>query len=233
MLNVRRHNPALQARLEAILATADGEALHQCMVQLPVAARRTAGFLLGDTLLTALDAADYWRLFASTVARDTRAYLGTFLKAAPAQTGCAGFGPAWEALDAFAAQATEIDGRKLLDALLPCCRGADEGERLLALYAGAAGPRHEADLLMRHTTETCYYLLFRRLRAFENDPLLLRAYCLRLMKKGDRLSFGMARLVHEYFGLADLPGTFSLRVAPYELSRLDGTMENFVKLIRK
>ena len=46
-------------------------------------------------------------------------------------------------------------------------------------------------------------------------------------------SFNLACIVHHYFGLNDLPGTFSLRLENYELSRLDGNYEQFCKILAR
>ena len=47
------------------------------------------------------------------------------------------------------------------------------------------------------------------------------------------LAFNMASILAAYFGLGQLPGTFSLTLSPYELSRLDASYEPFRKLLLK
>jgi len=232
MINIRRHNPVLQQRLTAYVAAGDAEGLRDYLAGLSHALFRTAGYLLGESMLAQLAPADFWRFFGTIVPTDTKAYLGTFLKPAAALCAAGGIGSGMAVLERFAAAATPIDCRKVLDALLPRLSDTDAMERLLRLFGGG-DPHAEADVLLRVGTQRAYFLLLRRLRTMEAEPLRLRACCLQLMRKGDHLSFNMACVVQAYFGLKDLPGTFSLRVEPYELSRLDGSYEDFCKIIRK
>jgi hypothetical protein len=48
-----------------------------------------------------------------------------------------------------------------------------------------------------------------------------------LMKRGDALSFNLASLMKEYFGLEEMKGTFSLRLKPFELARLETSYRAF------
>jgi hypothetical protein len=47
------------------------------------------------------------------------------------------------------------------------------------------------------------------------------------MKRGDGLSFNLASLIKAYFGLDELKGTFSLRLKPYELARIESSYKAF------
>jgi hypothetical protein len=51
------------------------------------------------------------------------------------------------------------------------------------------------------------------------------------MKQGDGLSFNVASVFKIYFGLDSIRGTFSLQLAPYELSRLEQSYEAFAKVV--
>lgn len=232
MINIRRHNPVLRQRLDAYIAAGDAAGLRDFLAELPHAAFRTAGYLLGESMLAQLAPADFWRFFGTIVPTHTKAYLGTFLKAAAGICGTAGLDGARTALQGFAATATPIDRRKTLEKLLPALQDTDEAETLLRLFS-TGDPHDETDILLRIATPRSYFLLMRRLRAMEGEHDMLHACCLQLMRKGDHLSFNMACVVQAYFGLKDLPGTFSLHVEPYELSLLESSYEDFCKIIRK
>lgn len=232
MLNVRPHNPALQQRLRGYLLRNDAEGLCACLSSLSNSAFRTAGFLLGETLLPELDAENFWHFFSLIVPTHTKAYLGTFLKAAARKFSAGGLTSGREALQQFSTTATAIDLRKIIDHLLPSLTQTDDIEMLLRICCGG-NTKSEIAALMRCNGHAAYYLMFARLKKLEGEPQLLRSHCLNLMRKGDHRSFNLACIVHHYFGLNDLPGTFSLRLETYELSRLDGNYDQFCKILAR
>lgn len=232
MLNIRSYNPALQQRLRGYLTTKDAEGLCKYLVSLSHSAFRTAGMMLGDTLLKELPAEDFWHFFSTIVPTHSKAYLGTFIKAAAAKFSSGGFTSGEAALKTFASAATAIDLRKIIEQLLPALTQTEDIELLLRICCDGT-VQQEVQALMRGNGYACYYLLFSRLKKMEGDPQQLRAHCLTLMRKGDHRSFNLACIVHHYFGLNDLPGTFSLRLETYELSRLDGNYEQFCKILAR
>lgn len=229
MSNLRRHNPALQERLGSLLAAGDFSGLLSCLDGLNATDRRTAGYLLGEVLLPTLDAAAYWDVFAVVVPHDPKAYLGTFLKAGCRlyEGGRLTFG--YRAFLRFAAtDATVVDRRKTLEAFLPLLRTPEEAIALLDMFG--VEPATRVPYLFRAGSRPCYFLLFQQLKALD-DALLTRKYCLLLMQRGDRLSFNLASLLKHYFALENIPGTFSLRLEPYEQGRLDTSYEAFDKVL--
>lgn len=229
MSNLRRHNPALQERLGSLLAAGDFAGLLSCLDGLNATDRRTAGYLLGEVLLPTLDAAAYWDVFAVVVPHDPKAYLGTFLKAGCRlyEGGRLTFGH--RAFHRFAAtDATVVDRRKTLEAFLPLLRTPEEAIALLDMFS--VEPATRVPYLFRAGSRPCYFLLFQQLKALD-DVLFTRKYCLLLMQRGDRLSFNLASLLKHYFALENIPGTFSLRLEPYEQGRLDTSYEAFDKVL--
>lgn len=188
--------------------------------------------MLGETLLPELDTENFWHFFEIIVPTHTKAYLGTFLKAAARKFSTGGLTSGREALQQFATEATAIDLRKIIDHLLPSLTQTEDIEMLLGICC-SGNTKSEIAALMRCNGNAGYYLLFGRLRKLEGEPELLRSHCLNLMRKGDHRSFNLACIVHHYFGLNDLPGTFSLRLETYELSRLDGNYEQFCKILAR
>lgn len=189
---------------------------------------RAAGQLLaGKVLPEVADDGAFWQLFAKVVPINAKAYLGTFLKAAVMRIEKGGgILLDGKAMEAFAAQASAIDRRKVLLSLFPRVHGLEVATRLWVLFAPVEA-RERLALLLRVPTLLGAYFLFREVRPFEGSPDVLRGTCVQLMKRGDSLAFSLASVLQAYYSLPPLPGTFSLSLKPYELSRLDGSFDTF------
>ena len=135
MGSLRRHNPALEERLERFLAAGDTAGLLASLDALGATDFRTAGYLLSETLLPRLSGEAYWTVFAAVVPHNPKAYLGTFLKAAATLYGDGRLDMAHRVMRRFAAtEATPVDRRKTLEALLPLLRTPAEAVTLLDLF---------------------------------------------------------------------------------------------------
>lgn len=231
MTDVRRHNPVLRARLSACLGQNSPEELLALLAGLSNTDFRTSGYLLAEELLPAVPgSAVFWTFFCGVVPADSRAYLGTFLKAAVRMYAAGRLELSEACLADFARRATPIDRRKVLEALLPVVRTDGEVFTLLALFCEDK-PEAKAAFLLKAGTLVCYYRLFQVLKMLDAGSDTLRRYVLLLMRRGDRLSFNMAGAVCRYFDIHDQPGTFSLRLPPYQLSRLDDSFDSFSKIL--
>ncbi len=229
MSSVRRHNPALQARLEAFLQAADYEGLYGMLNQLHATDFRTAGYLLGEVLLPVLTGDAYWEVFLAIVPRAPKAYLGTFLKAGRQLYEAGRLSVSGDVLRRFVeAGATDIDRKKTIDAFLPLLCTPGEAEGLLNAFDVEPGQR--ISYLLSAGSRPCCFLLFRQLKVMD-DLSLIRRCCLALIRRGDRLSFNLASLLTHYFALEGIPGTFSLQLHPYEQGRLDASYEAFDKIL--
>lgn len=237
MLNVRQHNPLLRNRLLVYIAANDAAGLADCLASLSNTEFRTAGFLLGEDLLPLLadgeeeNSAGFWNFFLTIVPRHPKAYLGTFLKAAVSLCKTGKLSLNDSRLDSYAKeQASPIDCRKVLDALLPEMKTPQEGMRLLQLF-GEEKAETQVQALLKTTTPVGYYLLFRTLKTCEENRRLIHLCCIALLKKGDNRSFNLASILYEYFDLDELPATFSLKIRPYQFGRLDDSYESFLKIL--
>ena len=174
----------------------------------------------------------FWQLFIGIVPTNAKAYLGTFLKAAVKRyaDGRLSIMEVPELLQ-FAELASAIDKRKVLDAFLPKVKSSSEVDLLLCRFVEDS-PKGRVNALLKVDTCVAHYSLFRELRQQEGDVELIRQTALSLMRKQTQLSFNMASIIQAYFGLDALPGTFSLRLCPYELSLLERSEEDFVKVLR-
>lgn len=231
---LKRHNPVLERRLLAYLGADDIQGLRSFLEGLSNQDFRTAGFLLGEKLLPKLANSPtvFWNSFLVLVSSNSKAYLGTFLKAVITLYSAGQFNLDVLTLQQFADVASPIDCRKLLLTLLPVVRTVEEVRLLLHLYCSDDIPA-QAFYLLSAGTLPCYYEMFQQLKKVEHDTKLLRTYSVQLMQRGDNLSYNMASILQSYFALGELPGTFSLRLRDYELSRLDGSFELFKKEILK
>ena len=223
---LRRHNPILRQRLLQPLQAGDIKGLQEILANLKSMDFKTAGFLLAEEVLPTLEEQTFWKCFLAIVPTNAKAYLGTFLKAAIALHKQGRLTLTSEALEAYAQTGiTPIDCRKVLEALLPLARGHEEIAFLLHCFTSDVQQR--IALLLRINTLPAAYTLFREMKTQEEDLALLRSTCLALMKRGDARAFRLASLCVSYFGLEDIPGTFSLTLQPYELSRLDQSYDTF------
>ncbi len=231
MLNTRRHNPLLQNRLESLALSGNYDALISFLSRLSVADFRTSGILLAEEVLPKLPNDFFWACFGEVVASNPKAYLMTFLKAAvKGETIRSMRNNAFK--NYLENNAGAIDKRKIRETMLPHIENADDFYYLLSLTTNDT-PAERIECLIKIGTPTACYLLFCEARRIEDDTNALRSYCLQLMKKGNKISFNLASIMQQYFSIENLPGTFSLRLKPYELSRLNESFENFKSILMK
>lgn len=197
---------------------------------------RNADFRLAGTVLAEPDiwvGADFWQFAATLVAANNRAFLGTMLKAASALE-------LTMPSSAFVgACTTDVDRRKSLESLLPRVASPAEIHDLLRLFAAPSQPQSDVPhaineaVLFSAGTAPAYFVLFNLLKQHEDDTAYLRRFGIELIRKGDKRSFNLACIIKEYFALPELPGTFSLALQPYELSRLETSFDTFLTIINR
>ena len=217
---------ALRTRLSSHLSMGNFEALRDHLAALRTAEFRAAGVVLAEAnFWSPLTDEAFWAAFRTLCRADSRAFLGTLLKAAVGRRKRAGLHFGGAHFSTFCREeATTIDRRKMLEAFLP----------LVAEPAEAAdGEKVRVAQLFRAATPATYFLLFKALRHFDDDKLYLRRVALELMRRGDKQAFNLAGMLREYFALGELPGTFALQLPPYELSRLDSRYDAFLKILNR
>ena len=230
MVNVRRHHPVLLNRLKQHFEAGDARALNTTLNELSAADFRTAGFLLADNLLSAYPK-HFWNFFLTIVPCKPKAYLGTFLKAALQLYEKDEQTLNFILLRHFADEyATPIDARKCLEFLIPGMHSITHVKTLLEIFPPAS-PSSQAIILLKAATPISYFLLLQTLFSMDENKEEFRNYCIYLMKQGDSISFNMAVIIRTCFDLDSLPGTFSLKLEPYELSRLCKSYEAFEKVL--
>lgn len=229
-MTYRRCHPALQQRLRIAIASSDKSALCELLLSLSNSEQHTAGAYLSEELLPAMiDGEAFAELLLATVPAHPKAFLGTFLKAAVVLYKSKRLNLPSMALEEYAqTNLSTIDRRKVLEALLPIIDEYAQAEWLFRLFGGTEIEVRIA-LLARTATAPAAYLLFQLLRQEEGNMPLLRHACGLLLRRGDRLAFNLTSILQAYFDIDNLPATFSLSLAPYQLSRLEGGYSSFTE----
>lgn len=226
---LKKHDPILHRKILQYLQCGDADGLNGFLGSLTVAQFRTAGYLLAQPdCLASLPTETFWKFFLVIVPTDSKAYLGTFLKAAVQKKSGGTLTLDFETLQKFAQNASVIDKHKLLTSLLPIETDPEKVELLLKTM-GQSTLDANIQILTSVENVACYYALFRALKLHDATPLQLRRTCILLMRRQSPSAFRFAAILKEYFGVEDLPGTFSLKLAPWQLGRLDASYDNFRK----
>ena len=74
-------------------------------------------------------------------------------------------------------------------------------------------------------------MLLQALHYVEQDRAFLIKVAYYIMSRGDSFSFNVASLIKSIYGLDELKGTFSLRLQPFELSRIEKSYEAFCGVV--
>ncbi len=231
MSTTHRYNPALLRRLSTFVETGDAEGMGMALEQLSNSEFRTAGVLLAEDLVPVFAAqGTFPTFFGAVVPRKPKAYLGTFLHAAEKLYAQGSLSLTDEWWKTYAADASPIDKRKVLESLLPLARSVEEADTLLSAFVGNE-PEARAPYLLRAATTSAYYLLFRDLQRVEGEHDFIRKCYVQLLRDATQRAYNLASIIRHYFDIPDLPGHFSLSLQPYELSRLDLTPETFKKIL--
>lgn len=232
MIHVRRYNPPLKARLLQLVQIGNYSVLEEVLQSLTVVEKRTAGYILSEEILPSLSSAAYWDLFIHLVPTNSKAYLGTFLKAAVVlkrnQTLC--MDP--DVLRQFAACATVIDKRKFAEALFPHLTQSVELQSVVSLVF--QNDLHAvAPFLIGCGTPAAYFVLFRLIKTNDTNADGIHRLIVQLMKSQAKYAFNMAGILQKYFDIREIPGIVSLHLEPYELSCLEKDYESFLKILKR
>lgn len=190
---------------------------------------RTAGYILGEVILPGISSEDFWSVTTLLYNYNAKAFLVTLMKAACLRVDEFGSLPAEQLWSLMAKN--EIDASKALLTLLPAM--PDEVEMAQHMMNVMISNKAEKliNILLRVDTPAAAFLLLKAMRQVEHNHDLLVRTTYYLIKKGDAISFNLASLFKVYFGLDEVRGTFSLRLEPFELARLETNYEAFKKRV--
>lgn len=229
-MNDKHYNPAIAARLRTIVDGRQWSLLLDYLSTLSNAHFRTAGYLLGEKFMPTLSDDEFWHVAYLLVQANSKAFLVTVLKSwlsrnttlNPSSPSCLSF---FQAL-----RGNSEDIRKTLTFLLPTFTQPEQVDWLITTLDCTDPHRRIAAFITTTTPVTSFHLLH-VLQEVEDDRSLLVRTAYYLIKKGDGLSFNLASLICACFGLEEVKGTFSLRIRPYEISRLINDYSAFSKAI--
>lgn len=208
----------------------DAEAMIRQLDAFSRSEQRTAGYMLGEQLLRDCPNDIYWKMTEALVRHDSRAYLITLMKTflVRIEHGTASLSD--KPFSRLAASFNDIERQKVALLLLPAFHQPEEVERLFHVLGIAKG-REQMVYLVRIDTLPCLFLLLRSLRYIEHERKEVLQIARTLMKRGTGCSFNLASIIKVAFGLDELSGTFSLRLQPYQIARLEQSYEAFCQSV--
>ena len=224
----KHYHPMVANRLRDFVTRRDWQGITSYLQTLSHAQYRTAGYMLGEMFMPELSDHDFWSLSQELVSSNSKAFLVTLLKSASKRRLDIESDSFISFCDSL--RNNEIDRQKVLVHLLPLMNTPEE---VLRLFDMMSVPDREKRIpyLLRMSTLPTSYVLFHTLKYVEHDRSLLIRTVYFLMKRGDDKSFNFASLLKSYFGLDEVKGTFSLRIEPYQLARLEGSYEAFCQAL--
>lgn len=226
----RHYSKTIEQHLLQPLKDADSEGLVRLLSSFSRSEQRTAGYMLGERLLLDCPAELYWQMTEALVCYDSKAYLITLMKTflLRLRQGTASLSDV--PFGRLAAGFNEVERQKVALLLLPELEQPKQVEQLFQLLGLAKG-REQLVYLVRVDTLPCLFLLLRSLRYVEHDRAEVLKVARQLMKRGSGSSFNLASIVKVAFGLDELSGTFSLRLQPYQIARLEQSYEAFCQSV--
>ena len=222
----RHYSKTLELKLLQPLQAEDAEGLVRLLDSFSRSEQRTAGYMLGERLLLDCPTELYWKMTDALVRYDSRAYLITLMKTLllRLEQGTAELSDTPFSL--LAVTFNEVERQKVALLLLPALKTPQLVEQLFSVLSIPKG-REQMVYLVRVDTLPCLFLLLRSLRYIEHDRMEVLKVARQLMKRGTGASFNLASIIKVAFGLDELQGTFSLRLQPYQISRLEQSYEAF------
>lgn len=233
MGNDKHYNPAIGRNLQVIVGERDWLGLLSYLGTLSNAQFRTAGYMLGEQFAPHLSEADLWQLISHLVRYNSRAFLVTMTKAVGNRLAEGSVSLSSDEAVAYWSQlkGNETDVQKTLQQLLPVIKEPDDIEWLLA-QLGVENGRGRVAHLLRVATPAAGYVLCRSLRYVEHDRAFLIRVASFLVKRGDGLGFNIASFLRSFYALEEVKGTFSLRLQPYQLARLETSFSAFCEVVK-
>ena len=226
----RHYSKTIEQHLLQPLKDADSEGLVRLLSSFSRSEQRTAGYMLGERLLLDCPAELYWQMTEALVCYDSKAYLITLMKTFLLRLSRGTASLSDVTFGRLAAGFNEVERQKVALLLLPELEQPKQVEHLFQLLGLARG-REQLVYLVRVDTLPCLFLLLRSLRYVEHDRAEVLKVARQLMKRGSGSSFNLASIVKVAFGLDELSGTFSLRLQPYQIARLEQSYEAFCQSV--
>ena len=226
----RHYSKTIEQKLMPPLLKGDAEGLVQLLESFSRSEQRTAGYMLGERLLLDCQPELYWKMTEALVRYESKAYLITLMKTFLMRLKQGSASLSDEAFSRLAAGFNEIERQKVALLILPELDQPKQVE-LFFQVLGVSKGREQMVYLVRVDTLPCLFLLLRSLRYIEHDRVEVLKVARQLMKRGTGGSFNLASIIKVAFGLDELQGTFSLRLQPYQIARLEQSYEAFCQSV--
>ena len=226
----QHYSRTIEQHLLPLVQSGDAEGLVRQLDAFSRSEQRTAGYMLGERLLCDCPTEIFWKMTEALVSYDSRAYLITLMKTflGRMERGTASISD--KPFVRLAASFNDIERQKVTLLLLPAFGQPEQVEQLFHIMGIAKG-REQMVYLVRIDTLPCLFLLLCSLRYIEHDRKEVLQIARLLMKRGTGSSFNLASIIKVAFGLDELSGTFSLRLQPYQIARLEHSYEAFCQSV--
>ena len=220
------YSKVLEQKMLPAVQNGDAEGLVQLLGSFSRSEQRTAGYMLGERLLLDCPKDLYWKMTEALVRHESKAWLITLMKTFLMRLKNGSASLSDKSFAELAAGFNEIERQKVARLILPELDSPKLIEKLFSVLGIAKG-REQMVYLVRIDTLPCLFLLLRSLRYIEHDHEEVLKVARQLMKRGTGASFNLASIIKIAFGLDELRGTFSLRLQPYQIARLEQSYDAF------
>lgn len=233
----KRYDPVIFSKLQGCAHAQDWQGMTAYLDTLSHSAFRTASYVLAERVLPSMEAEIYWACFRHVALTDTKAFLMTFIKAALQKYAASGLDFSNHHFLDFAhgtaSHQVSLDRQKTLMAVLPVLHSHDEVQQMLTAFCRDDAEKKAGYLVRVDESGPCYYELFLALRQLDHSADKQVRLLLHVARRSTPLAFNFVSIMRAYFGIERLNGQFSLRLQPYELSRLENGYDGFMKVMNK
>lgn len=215
----------IKDRLLHIIGLRAWDQLSPALDRMSNAERRLAQTLVRTDILPTLDNETFWATYLHLIIYKPQAFLACIvaIEKLAAQDRIRFDSEAARQLPARLAPAQR---QKLLNMAIPVLHTVEQINGLFGLLQ-TDNERDRLAALIRTTSPLAYYLVLRTLlHAPQGSGLALQCYRY-ILRKDDTLSHNMACILQAAFALTGETGQASLRLEPYELSRIENSFEHF------
>ena len=218
--------------IQALIEAKDWNGLENMFAKMSNADFRRTEALVRTSVMPALSNDDFWEAYLHLLMYRRQSFLPCISSVRElARSGQVDFDcPKAKELALWMRQMSPESEAKVVRMAVPLLATAGQILSLFRLM-DFTDERNCAAVLVKESSAHAYYALFEVLKRVPDNRQLLRAVCLAIMKKCDDLSFNMASILKIYFGMDDIKSSFSLSVEPYELSYIDRSYENFLRVL--
>lgn len=223
------------AKLQSYVVRQDAPALCRLLLRMSNADFRQASALMRSAdFWQNVEESIFWSFAAVFVEANSKAFLGAFLRAMEQRHSLQRLNFQGETFDSFVcACTTPLDRKKAAEAIFPLIEQPAELARLIRQLDCHDGNHLRLLQLLFHVpTDAARFLFFQEIKQHDDDTAALQRFAIDFLRLGDHRSFNMSRIMQCYFALPPLPGTFSLEIPDYELSRLDD-FSAFLKILAR